>query len=64
MTYSNQDYAVVVNSLRGKLPSLPVILNELMTIVSDHDATLHANRDLLSLDKAISTLLLKVVNTT
>ena len=50
MTYSNQDYAVVVNSLRGKLPSLPVILNELMTIVSDHDAILHANRDLLSLD--------------
>ena len=38
MTYSNQDYAVVVNSLKGKLPSLPVILNELMTIVSDHDA--------------------------
>ena len=64
MTYSNQDYAVVVNSLKGKLPSLPVILNELMTIVSDHDATLHAIRDLLRLDPAISTLLLKVANTT
>lgn len=64
MTYSKQDYAVVVNSLKGKLPSLPVILNELMTIVSDHDATLHAIRDLLRLDPAISTLLLKVANTT
>ena len=64
MTYCNQDYAVVVNSLKGKLPSLPVILNELMTIVSDHDATLHAIRDLLRMDPAISTLLLKVVNTT
>ena len=64
MTYSNQDYTVVVNSLKGKLPSLPVILNELMTIVSDHDATLHAIRDLLRMDPAISTLLLKVANTT
>jgi len=64
MTYSNQDYTVVVNSLKGKLPSLPVILNELMTIVSDHDATLHAIRDLLRMDPAISTLLLKAANTT
>jgi putative nucleotidyltransferase with HDIG domain len=64
MTYSNQDYAVVVNSLKGKLPSLPVILNELMTIVSDHDATLHAIRDLLRMDPAISTLILKAANTT
>ena len=63
MTYSNQDYAVVVNSLKGKLPSLPVILNELMTIASDHDATLHAIRDLFP-RPAISTLLLKVANTT
>lgn len=64
MTYSHLDYAVVVNSLKGKLPSLPVILSELMTIVSEHDATLHALRDLLRMDPAISTLLLKLANTT
>tara|TARA_B100000212_G_scaffold341547_1_gene325054 strand:- start:2088 stop:2312 length:225 start_codon:yes stop_codon:yes gene_type:complete len=64
MTYSSQDHTVMVNSIKGKLSSLPVILNELMTIVSDKDATLDAIRDLLHVDMAISTLLLKVTNTT
>lgn len=64
MTYSSQDHTVMVNSIKGKLSSLPVILNELMTIVSDNDATLDAIRDLLHVDMAISTLLLKVTNTT
>ena len=64
MTYSSQDHSVMVNSIKGKLSSLPVILNELMTIVSDNDATLDAIRDLLHVDMAISTLLLKVTNTT
>lgn len=57
------DYEVIVDSLKGKLPSLPVVMNELMTVISDHDAALYALRDLLKMDQGIYSQLLKVANT-
>jgi HD-like signal output (HDOD) protein len=57
------DYEVIVDSLKGKLPSLPVVMNELMTVISDHDAALYALQDLLRMDHSIYAQLLKVANT-
>lgn len=57
------DYEVIVDSLKGKLPSLPVVMNELMTVISDHDAALYALQDLLKMDHSIYAQLLKVANT-
>ena len=57
------DYEVIVDSLKGKLPSLPVVMNDLMTVISDHDAALYALQDLLKMDHSIYAQLLKVANT-
>ena len=57
------DYEVIIDSLKGKLPSLPVVMNELMTVISDHDAALYALQDLLRMDHSIYAQLLKVANT-
>ena len=49
--------------LKGDLPSIPVVMNELMTVISDQDAALYALRDLLKMDHSIFAQLLKVANT-
>ena len=63
MNVQGIDYEVIVDSLKGKLPSLPVVMNELMTVISDHDAALYALQDLLKMDHSIYAQLLKVANT-
>jgi putative nucleotidyltransferase with HDIG domain len=63
MSVQGIDYEVIVDSLKGKLPSLPVVMNELMTVISDHDAALYALQDLLKMDHSIFAQLLKVANT-
>ena len=57
------DYDLIVESLKGHLPSLPVVMNELMMVISDHDAALYALRDLLKMDQTIYAQLLKIANT-
>ena len=57
------NYEIIVDSLKGKLPSLPVVMNELMTVISDHDAALYALQDLLKMDHSIYAQLLKIANT-
>ncbi len=63
MSVQGIDYEVIVDSLKGKLPSLPIVMNELMTVISDHDAALYALQDLLKMDHSIYAQLLKVANT-
>ena len=63
MDVKGLDYEVIIDSLKGKLPSLPVVMNELMTVISDHDAALYALQDLLRMDHSIYAQLLKVSNT-
>lgn len=57
------EYENIVNSLRGKLPSLPLILDELMTIISDPNAALFAIRDIIQIDPSVYVQILKVANT-
>ena len=63
MTKQATDYHLIVDSLKGNLPSLPVVMNELLTVISDHDSALYALQDLLKMDQSIYAQLLKVANT-
>ena len=63
MTNSDEAYDSIVNSLKGQLPSLPVVMDELMTIISDPNAALYAIKDIIRLDPSIYAQILKVVNT-
>ena len=47
------DYHEIVDSLAGELPSIPLIMNELMKIISDSNAALFAIRNILKNDKSI-----------
>ena len=58
-----QEYENIVKSLRGKLPSLPLIIDELMTIISDPNAALFAIRDVIKIDPSVYVQILKVANT-
>ena len=63
MTNTSEQYDLIVNSLKGQLPSLPIVMDELMTIISDPNAALYAIKDIIKLDPSIYAQVLKVVNT-
>jgi len=63
MKVSSQKYVSIVNSLKGQLPGLPLVMDELMTIISDPNAVLYAIKDIVKLDPSIFSQILKVVNT-
>jgi len=63
MKVSSQKYVSIVNSLKGQLPGLPLVMDELMTIISDPNAALYAIKDIVKLDPSIFSQILKVVNT-
>lgn len=63
MQTSSEDYDSIVNSLKGQLPSLPLVMDELMTIIADPNAALYAIQDIIKLDPSIYSQILKVVNT-
>lgn len=63
MTNADETYDSIVSSLKGQLPSLPIVMDELMTIISDPNAALYAIKDIIKLDPSIYAQILKVVNT-
>ena len=63
MKLSSEDYDSIVNSLKGQLPSLPMVMDELLTIIADPNAALYAIKDIIKLDTSIFSQILKVVNT-
>ena len=63
MKVSSEKYDSIVKSLKGQLPSLPLVMDELMTIISDPNAALYAIKDIVKLDPSIFSQILKVVNT-
>ena len=63
MNSAPEDYTSIVNSLKGQLPSLPLVMDELMTIISDPNAALYAIKDIIKMDPSIYSQILKVVNT-
>lgn len=56
-------YDLTADYLRGHLPSRPVVMNELMMVISNHDSALYAPRDLLKMDQTIYAQLFKIANT-
>ena len=56
------EYHEIVDSLAGELPSIPLIMNDLMKIISDSNAALFAIRDILKNDKSIFSKILKFAN--
>ncbi len=63
MTELADKYNLIVQSLKGQLPSLPLVIDELMTIISDPDVALYAVRDIIKVDQSIYTNVLKIANT-
>lgn len=55
-------YESVIDSLKEKLPSLPQILEELVNKLSDPNSNLDNIEDLVEIDQAITTEILKVAN--
>ena len=62
MTESLEEYHKVVEELEDDLPSIPLIMDELLRIVGDQDAALFAVRDILKLDKSIYSKILRIAN--
>ena len=56
-----EEYEEIVSALEGELPSIPVIMNELMKIISNPDAALFAIKDILKLDQAIFSKLINYI---
>src|SRR6056300_966644 len=56
------DYDRIISSLKEKLPSLPQILEELVNKLSDPNSNLDNIEDLVEIDQAITTEILKVAN--
>ena len=46
------EYHDLVESLAGELPSIPLIMNDLLKIITDSNAALFAIRDVIKNDKA------------
>ena len=62
MNESNLDYHNLVESLAGELPSIPLIMNDLLKIIHDKNAALYAVRDIIKNDKAIFSKILRFAN--
>lgn len=58
----SSEYHEIVDSLAGELPSIPLIMNDLMKIISDSNAALFAIRNVLKNDKSIFSKILKLAN--
>ena len=67
MNDSLSEYHILVDALAGELPSIPLIMNDLLKIVSDSNAALFGVRDIIKKDLVESNLfqimndLLKIV---
>ena len=62
MTEYTEEYHRLVKDLEGQLPSIPLIMDELLRIVANPDAALFAVRDILKLDKSIYAKILRIAN--
>jgi putative nucleotidyltransferase with HDIG domain len=62
MSESLSEYHNLVESLAGELPSIPLIMNDLLKIISDSNAALFAIRDMIKNDKTIFSKVLKFAN--
>lgn len=62
MSTRYEEYKDFVESLDGELPSIPLIMNELLEIISDSNAALYAIQEVIKMDKTIFSKILKHAN--
>ena len=59
---SEVSYEDVINAIKKNIPTLPQILEELIKRLSDVDSSLESIEDLIEIDQAITSRILKVSN--
>lgn len=57
-----EEYREFVEKLEGQLPSIPLIMNELLKVISDPEVALFAVQNIIKKDKSIFALILKHSN--
>ena len=62
MSNFTTEYHDAVENLAGELPSIPLIMNDLLKIITDTDTALFAVRDIVRNDKSIFSKILKFAN--
>ena len=53
ITDPSSEYNEIVDSLAGELPSIPLIMNDLLKIISDSNTALYAVQNIIKNDKSI-----------
>ena len=56
------NYDSVVNKLAGNLPSIPVLVNDMMKVVSDPSAATFALCDIIQKDQSVYAKILRIAN--
>jgi HD-like signal output (HDOD) protein len=62
MSVISKEYNEIVDSLAGELPSIPLIMNDLLKIISDSNTALFAVQNIIKNDKSIYSNILKIAN--
>ena len=62
ITDPSSEYNEIVDSLAGELPSIPLIMNDLLKIISDSNTALYAVQNIIKNDKSIYSNILKIAN--
>ena len=52
-----EEYREFVEKLEGQLPSIPLIMNELLKVISDSEVALFAVQNIIKKDKSIFLLI-------
>ena len=63
MTAKLEDYNHLIQELKGELPSIPLIMNELLEVISDSQAAIFAVQNIVKNDKSILAKIFKYANT-
>ena len=58
-----EDYNHLIQELKGELPSIPLIMNELLEVISDSQAAIFAVQNIVKNDKSILAKIFKYANT-
>ena len=58
-----EDYNHLIQELKGELPSIPLIMNELLEVISDSQTAIFAVQNIVKNDKSILAKIFKYANT-
>ena len=58
----NLEYDAIIKKVAGDLPSIPLLIQDMMKIISDPDAASYALCDIIRKDQSIFSKILKIAN--